>query len=283
MSCPVSSPHVRDLALRLAASCGWTLTVDAFASHSHALLPRFFARYAEPSAEVEDAFTVPDWACSTCPTCGLTHRETLFTFLPPPLINVFVTKARADGARAILITPLSVAAPFWNKLLRASVVPNPNGYIRVRKQQPGLGSDVNGELAIFAVDFSPHCIRHRLQPPAPPCCGECAFRGRPPAGSPALPYPRLLDTRQPGPTTLSPPLLTPPHPTTPPPKLLYYTECLRPSAPKSIRTLNGWLPLGPAPPGPTPAESPATQPGNPPLQVSPRLPDSDPDPGPGLV
>jgi hypothetical protein len=38
----------------------------------------------------------------------------------------------------------------------------------------------------------------------------------------------------------------------------------------------GWLPLGPAPPGPTPAESPAPQPGNPPLQVYPRLPDSDP-------
>ncbi len=84
VSCPVSSPHVRDLALRLAASCGWTLTVDAFAFHSNALLPPFFARYAEPSAEVEDAFTVPYWACSTCPACGQLHRETLFAF-PPPL------------------------------------------------------------------------------------------------------------------------------------------------------------------------------------------------------
>jgi hypothetical protein len=137
VSGPVSSPHVCDLALRLAASCRWTLSVDTFASHSNALLPRFFARYAEPSAEVKDAFTVPDWAWrSTCPACGQLHRKTLFPFSPPPLLNVFVAKARANlnGARDILITPLSVAAPFWNKLLRAFVVPNPDGYIRVRKQ-----------------------------------------------------------------------------------------------------------------------------------------------------
>ena len=35
--------------------------------------------------------------------------------------------------------------------------------------------------------------------------------------------------------------------------------------------------------GPTPAESPAPQPGNPPLQASPRLPDSDPLSGPRLT
>ena len=33
-----------------------------------------------------------------------------------------------------------------NKLLRASVVPNEEGYLRVRKQQSQLGSDVEGEL-----------------------------------------------------------------------------------------------------------------------------------------
>jgi hypothetical protein len=40
---PVSSRLVRQRALALAASCGWTLTVDAFASASNSLLPRFFA------------------------------------------------------------------------------------------------------------------------------------------------------------------------------------------------------------------------------------------------
>ena len=121
---PVSSALVRAHAHQLASACGWTLTVDAFASESNTLLPRFFARFAEPSAEAEDAFTVPSWACSICPACGTLHRETLFAFPPPPLINAFVAKARADGARAILVTPLAVSAPYWNKLLRASVVPN---------------------------------------------------------------------------------------------------------------------------------------------------------------
>ena len=183
---PVSSPLVRRRALALAASCGWSLTLDVFASATNSLLPRFFARYAEPAAEAEDAFTVPDWACSTCPACGCPHRESLFAFPPPPLLNAFVAKARADGARAVVVTPLAVSAPWWNKLLRASVVPNAEGYLRVRKQQSQLGSDVEGELAIFAVDFAPVSSRSRSLAPSPPCDRAAAFRGRPlSGGSPA--------------------------------------------------------------------------------------------------
>jgi hypothetical protein len=51
VSGPVSSRGVRQRVLALAASCGWSLTVDAFTSASNSLLPRFFARYAEPTAE----------------------------------------------------------------------------------------------------------------------------------------------------------------------------------------------------------------------------------------
>ena len=102
---------MRRRALALVASCGWTLSVDAFASASNSVLPHFFARYAESAAEVEDAFTVPDWGRSTCPACGCTHHETLFAFPPPPLLNAFVAKARADGVRAVVVTPLSDAAP----------------------------------------------------------------------------------------------------------------------------------------------------------------------------
>ena len=182
---PVSSALVRRRALALAVSCGWSLSVDAFASESNSVLPRFFARYAEPAAECEDAFTVSDWGYSTCPACGCTHRETLFAFPPPPLLNAFVAKARADGVRAVVITPLSVAAPFWNKLLRASVVPNAEGYLRVRRQPARLDSDVAGELAIFAVDFAPYSTRTRASPCSPPCGREGVFRGRCLVGSPA--------------------------------------------------------------------------------------------------
>jgi hypothetical protein len=48
---PDSSPLVRDRATLLAQALGWVHTVDAVASETNSLLPRFFARYAEPRAE----------------------------------------------------------------------------------------------------------------------------------------------------------------------------------------------------------------------------------------
>ncbi len=179
----MSSPLVRSHADLLARSLGWELTVDAFASEANSLLPRFFARYAEPRAEAEDAFEVNDWDRSTCPTCGCVHRETLFAFPPAALLNRFVAKARADGIRAVVVTPLAVSAPYWSKLLRASVVNNEDGYLRVRRQPAAPpDSDAAGELAIFAVDFSAWSNRRRTQP-YPPCGLEGMFRGRYPRGS----------------------------------------------------------------------------------------------------
>ena len=84
-----------------------------------------------------------------------------------------MAKARYDGARAVVVTPLPVSAPWWNKLLRASAVPNEEGHLRVRKQQSQLGSDVEGELA---------SSRSRSLAPSPPCGREAAFRGRPLSG-----------------------------------------------------------------------------------------------------
>jgi hypothetical protein len=182
---PACGPRIRALVLALAKTCGWTITIDAFASESNCLVPRFFARYAEHAAEAEDAFTVPDWDRSACPTCGLVHRETLFAFPPPPLLNAFVAKARADGVRAIVLTPLAVTAPFWSKLLRASIVPDPKGYHRVRSSFALKDSDLPGQLALFAVDFANDTFRRHTSSPAAPCGSEGTFRGRCFAGSPS--------------------------------------------------------------------------------------------------
>jgi hypothetical protein len=181
---PVSGPRVRAAIDTLARALGWSVTIDAFASASNALVPRFFAQFAEPQAEVEDAFSANDWGCSLCPVCGHTHRETLFAFPPPSLLNRFVMKAQADGARALVVVPLSVAAPWWSKLLRASVHTNTAGYVRLRHQQDApRDSDVASDLALFPVDFAPQQSRLR-QPDSPPCAGAALFRGRPPTGSP---------------------------------------------------------------------------------------------------
>ncbi len=181
---PVSSPLIRSHADALARSLGWDLTVDAFASEANSLLLWFFARYAEPRAEAEDAFAVNDWDRSTCPSCLGIHRETLFAFPPAALLNLFVAEARADGISAVVVTPLAVSAPYWTKLLRASVISKADGYLRVRRQQAASqDSDAAGELAIFAVDFSPWSNRSRASP-NPPCGREGQFRGRDPRGSP---------------------------------------------------------------------------------------------------
>jgi len=181
---PVSGPLLRDRVFAEAARCGWHITVDAFASAENALVPRFFARYAEPRAEAEDAFTVGDWACSLCPGCHKWHREVLFAYPPAKLIPRFIAKARADGVRALVVVPLAVSAPYWARLLRASVSQDPKGYTIVRKlQQADPNTDAAGNLAIFPVDFWGEKSRLRGDLCVPRCGFEAAFRGRPALGS----------------------------------------------------------------------------------------------------
>jgi hypothetical protein len=111
-------------------------------------------------------------------------RETTFAFPPAALLNRFVAKACADDIRAVVVTSLAVSALYWTKLLRASVVHNTDGYLRVRRQWAAFSDlDAAGELAIFAVDFS-RGRRGAVLRPAPPCGHEGRFRGRDTRGSP---------------------------------------------------------------------------------------------------
>ena len=72
----------------------------------------------------------------------------------------------------------------WNKLLRASVVPGEDGFLRIpRPQSAELHSGVSEDLALFAVDFSAMAPTRRHPTWAPPCGREALFRGRPLLGS----------------------------------------------------------------------------------------------------
>ena len=181
---PVSGKFLRDKVSAVALRLDWHITVDAFASHENTLVPRFFARYAEPMAEAEDAFSVGDWGCSLCPSCNCWHREVLFAYPPTKLIPRFIAKARADGARAVVVVPLAVSAPYWARLLRASVSTDPKGYTAIRKQQQAdPTSDAAGNLAVFPVDFWGEKSRLRGDSCVLRCGLEASFRGRPSAGS----------------------------------------------------------------------------------------------------
>jgi hypothetical protein len=208
---PVTDPGLHLHINSLLTHCRWDITVDVFASTDNALTPRFFARYAEPAAEFEDAFTVPDWAVSLCPHCGSHHREVLYAFPPTALINRFVAKASADGVRAIVVVPLAVSAPYWNKLLRFSITPNADGFLRSRRHQSAPpNSAASLDLAIFAVDFSSAQLRVRSHHTTSPCGSESTFRGRHPAGSPhdQLERARIHDAIRDLCTTLRPPTAT---------------------------------------------------------------------------
>ena len=74
-----------------------SFTVDLFASADNALVPRFYARYAEPLAEAADALAQPDLGWSLCLACGRKHREFCFVFPPRAMLSKVVAKARADG------------------------------------------------------------------------------------------------------------------------------------------------------------------------------------------
>lgn len=173
-----------------AASAGWAVTIDLFASAANARAARFCSRFPEPHAEAFDAFSVLSWAHSRCPQCGQWHAEVAYAFPPPAMVRATVRKAMADGARILLVVPVAILAPYWHKLVAASVLtrhPAKDGFVRIKHAHRYL-TDAAGyeprELAIFACDFSALAPDH--SPPGgatPPCAGAFARRPRHRCGS----------------------------------------------------------------------------------------------------
>jgi hypothetical protein len=177
---PACRDSLRSTIYAFAARHGWTISIDLFASASNALTGRFFSRFPEPDAEAIDAFSGQDWNASSCPYCGLHHREVFFAFPPPSLLPQFIAKARADGARGIVLTPTAVTGAHWNKLLQASLPLDGLAYHAIKHPMPLLdhcGGFSTSELALFAVDFGPGCLDSRSF--TPPCSSASLHRPQP--------------------------------------------------------------------------------------------------------
>jgi hypothetical protein len=119
------------------------------------------------------------------------HREVLFLHPPYPLVSAAVEKAVADRALCVLLVPVAILSPHWNKLLAASVLPRGapyvDGFLRVRDPSSHLSwpdALPPAELAIFACDFGLLEPRQGL-PPLSLCPGAFARRPRHLCGSPA--------------------------------------------------------------------------------------------------
>ncbi len=75
-------------------------------------------------------------------------------------MRAIVKKAIADRALCVLVLPVAILAPYWSKLLYASVLPRAapyaDGFLRIRTPNALLlhvGGYAPGELAVFACDF----------------------------------------------------------------------------------------------------------------------------------
>jgi len=164
--------------LDVAKEAGWKISVDLFASAGNARAKRFFSRFPEPGAEATDALLVSDWASSRCPGCGNTHREVVYAFPPAGLCRKFVRKAMADGIYAIIVVAVAITEPYWHKLVCNSVLPNDDGYIRIRRPENFLNHSEGyqpRELAIFACDFSRSQRRADIHH-VPACAGHYHVR-----------------------------------------------------------------------------------------------------------
>jgi hypothetical protein len=148
--------------------CGLRVTVDLFASESNKRAERYCSCYGEPGSEAVDALMIADWGQSLCPGCGQCHREVLYAFPPAGLIKPVVRKAVADAALCVLVVPVSITAPYWHLLLKASVLPAgpaPDGFLRFCNPRTALGlagSFDPKELAVFVCDFSRLSLRSDL-------------------------------------------------------------------------------------------------------------------------
>ena len=120
------------------------------------------------------------WNASSCPVCGLRHREASFAFPPRNLISAFIAKAAADKIRDIVLVPLAVTEPFWPALFQASVIDG-QGFDILRRPGPLLlhtGGQHFSALALFAVDFGAATLADPLM--AAPCARAGDHRPRPP-------------------------------------------------------------------------------------------------------
>lgn len=183
---PACSASLRSLVHNAAAAQGWTISVDLFASAGNCLVDRYYSEYPEPSAEAVDAIAVTDWDTSACPHCRRTHRETIFAYPPRVLLSRFVRKARADGARGIVIVPFAITASYWPRLMEAARPIDGKPFVHIRSPEKMLveTQDLSSPaLAIFAIDFGPSSSR-RSDSIAPACGQEVAWRGRPLLGHP---------------------------------------------------------------------------------------------------
>jgi hypothetical protein len=175
-----SSPVLRDFVQSVARDQGWTVTIDLFANSENTLLPRFFSRFPDRFSEVLDALSQPSWRRSSCPHCRNCHDESVFLFPPLGLWPSVPRKAKASGARGVLVAPLAIISAIWQRpALIAASLTRPASRNRCVKMPPAVAGDPAGpRWAVLAFDFSAHVPRATPLTPTHAACSQ-ARKARP--------------------------------------------------------------------------------------------------------
>ena len=178
---PAVTPAARQLIHQRAESVGWRISVDLFATKQNAICPRFFARFAEPDAEGQDALAQADWNSSRCPRCGESHREISYAFPPAALVAQTLRKAVADRSQLLLLVPYPPSAAYWPRVTGATIAGDGLPLLVFSNPAASLshvGAYNPGSLALFALDFNQQPDADST-PHAAPCGQESG--ARPPA------------------------------------------------------------------------------------------------------
>ena len=123
--------------LRLSGMCD---TVDLFASELGRRAEHYRSRHGEPGSEAVDALLVPDRGQSLS---GLRPASPRGGVRPPDsrAHRARHAQAVADAAPCALTAPVPFTAPYWHKLLEASVLPAgpaPDGFPRIHNPRAAL-------------------------------------------------------------------------------------------------------------------------------------------------
>ena len=112
----------------------------------------------QPTAESEVAISFSGWTASSCPHGGSHHLKVTYAFLPSDPVSCSVAKASAShqwSARAIvMMNPLAVIAPYWNKLLLSLSLQVKRASIRSSRQRTAPPTSADRKYSIFTVDIA---------------------------------------------------------------------------------------------------------------------------------
>ena len=153
-----SAPALRDLVHSIAASAGFRLTIDLFASTPNTLCPRFYSLRPEASAEGHNALERACWDSTYCPWCFKRRPEFVLLFPPAYRAREALDKARQDQAQGVAILPCTPSASWWPSAMRASRshVRRNQPFHRIRASENNLinpAADRARRLVVFHFDF----------------------------------------------------------------------------------------------------------------------------------